>query len=177
MRVISACFVVLAACGSSTARHATSPTTATSTSTTSVTVPPAGAPARPGPESTTTRPVTPSTSASPTSTGNAFSPPSSLPPGDFTTRVSFEKPCLEPGGSQHITVSTEAGAAVAYTVLYADRKNHGGNSGGIADSHGKFRDVFVVASDAPRGAATAYVVVTTSDHRQSNATGQFRVGC
>jgi len=74
-------------------------------------------------------------------------------------------------------VSTKSSASVAYTVLYADGKNHGGNSGGVADSHGHFHDVFVVMQDAPPGNATVYVVATTSDHRQSNATTHFTVGC
>jgi hypothetical protein len=171
--------VLAGGCGQQHRSTATAARPAGNTSTTSSTAP--GASNGSGAATTTTAKSGASTAGSggattPT-TAAGFQTPTTLPESDFRSTAKVSKACVGPGGKEILTVSTRSQSAVAYTALYADGKNHGGNHGGISGPDGKFQDTFVIDGTAPKGQATVYVSITSPDGKHSNATASFNVGC
>ena len=120
------------------------------------------------------------------SSGNAGQPPppgpttstsTPLPQGQFPSKASVSKGCINPGGSQTVSVQTVSNAVVTYVMTYSDQSSHGNNNGGLADSKGKYSDTFVVSPEAPKGTAWVHASSGTKEKGTSFAEVSFTVGC
>ena len=132
-------------------------------------------PTRPRPDTgqgavtTTTRgaPVHSTSKVSVTRTTLASGPPVTPAPSGVPITVKLASPCVPPGGSQTITITTEPSSGVAYDAVYADGKNgtskgyYGGNKGGQTDNSGVWTDTWVIAAGAPPGPVRVDIVAAT----------------
>lgn len=87
---------------------------------------------------------------------------------DFPIGVTLSPLCVEQGKEMKITVETgRRDSGVVYIAFYAGEESggpppygdgHGGNSGDMSDSKGRYQDTWVVSPTAPVGQARAEVM-------------------
>ena len=74
--------------------------------------------------------------------------------------------CVQPGGTQHLSVTAHPGFGVSYDVQYADGSDgskHGGTGQSAIPPSGTFQASWVVAPDTPAGTAVCYVSVASGN--------------
>lgn len=96
--------------------------------------------------------------------------------GDFETKVTVSKQCLDPGDQQTIKIETMSRTALTYVVAYAPGSPGGDSNAGTANADGQYTDTFKVRADAKPGIATVQVSVQASQGRRSFAGVRFQVG-
>lgn len=109
-------------------------------------------------------PTTATTATQRSSTATTLPAPTGVP-----ITVTLASPCVRPGASQTITITTAPGSGVAYDSVYADGKSgvdkdhgfYGGNKGGQTDKQGTWTDTWVIAPTAPPGPVRVDVVAAT----------------
>lgn len=177
---IAALALLTAGCGG----NDDDPPTAASSKESTTTAPPTSAPVSttPTPHGTTPPvPPRPSTSAPnlPTTTTAAGPTTTTTIPegGAFKSTVTVGKKCVEPGGTQTLTVETKPFAAVAWVMRYSDERAHDGHGGGAAQGDGEYNDKFIVPPDAPKGEAILQVSVNHREFGGSVTYTRFTVGC
>ena len=186
--VVTCLALALAACSEKHGPQTAPLTSEATTSTTTVVLGSSGnaaAPATTVPKGGSTATTAPPTTAAPAAAAGSQppaqgdTPPTStpLPQGQFPSKASVKKSCVNPGGEQTLSVETVQNAVVTYVMTYSDQRSHKNSNGGLADDKGKYADTFVVAADAPNGTAWVHVSSGTKEKGTSFAEASFTVGC
>jgi hypothetical protein len=130
----------------------------------------------------TQTPAVPDQTAGPGQTTTTASPASTtttlriVEGGDFETKVTVSKQCLDPGDQQTVKIETEARTGVTYVVAYAPGSPGGDSNASTANADGQYTDTFKVRTDVKPGTATVQVSVQASQGRRSFAGVRFQVG-
>jgi hypothetical protein len=93
--------------------------------------------------------------------------------------VKLSSKCVEPGGSQTLTVVTTPGYFLAYNTQYSDGSDgskHGGVGTAQVPSSGTYRATFVVTPDAPRGQAIVFIAISGRKNTTAFRQPTFMVG-
>lgn len=96
--------------------------------------------------------------------------PPALPADEVV--ITLSKPCAEPLDAMTAHIVGPARALFMHVVGYTDRDPHGTMGGGHSDARGVYDWTFVVAADAPPGAAIVAVTATGQGYLEGEETSR-----